>query len=220
MLFNENLICPICNNKFDFPQARTALLKSPSTDYDLRKTYDGINTTHYLAATCPTCLFSGVAANFANASKIKKDKVLKITNPYKEDLELTFKEMNADTIFARLYLALEFTELCFDNSEILNARIWLNISWLYRDCGDMTMENYAIEQALKAYYKVYQNVSLAPKVEQSICLILGELNHKLGNDKEAQEFFFTAKQNNGNDLDVKNLAEARLAELKGEKPPE
>ena len=69
LLRDEVLTCPMCNNKFSFPHIRTVVLRSLSMDSDLRRHYDGINTTHYLVATCPKCLFSTITDEFNKVSK-------------------------------------------------------------------------------------------------------------------------------------------------------
>jgi len=214
LILDESLTCPICKTKFSFPHVRTVYLRTLSTDHDLRKTYDGINLTHYLTVTCPECLFSAITDKFSSASPVKKERALQMTNPYKSDLGLSFEKIDADTIFARLYLALAFTHLCYDSSEMLDGRLWLNISWMYRDCGDLEMEIYAIKKALEAYNTVYERYNLSKKVEQSVCLIVGELNYKLENIEEAKKFFFIAKSNEGGDTDVEYLADDRLSEIK------
>ena len=214
-LFLEGtLTCPMCGRVFEFPHVRTVLIRTISTDHDLRKTHDGINLTHYLTATCPECLFSAITDKFNEASKVKKERVQEITDVYKKELGLTFEEMDANTIFARLYLSLAFTLLCYDNAEMLDARLWMNISWLYRDCGDLEMEKYAMEQALKAYDKSYQTLKLNAKTEQSVLLMIAELNYRLGNEEEAKKYFFMTKSKKTGNLDVENFAEDRLYEIK------
>jgi len=153
--------------------------------------------THYLAVTCPECLFSAITDKFSSASKVKIDRVLQITSPYKEELNLSFEKTEADAIFAKLYLALAFTHLCYDGADMLDGRLWLNISWMYRDCGDLEMEIYAIKKALEAYNTVYERYNLSKKIEQSVCLIVGELNYKLENIEEAMEDILYDPQTSG-----------------------
>ena len=54
---------------------------------------------------------------------------------------------------------------------------------------------------------------LNKKVEQTVCLIVGELNSKLGHMDAAKKFLFTSKTNGGGDQDIVRLAEDRLAEI-------
>ena len=125
--------------------------------------------------------------------------------------------MNADTIFARLYLALICAPLCYDHPEMLIARLWINISWLYRDCGDKNMEIYAMQEALQAYLKVYTMVRLEKKTEQSVSLIIGELSYKLGDEINAKKFLFAVKTCKDGNAALESLADDRLIEMKKKK---
>ena len=214
LLRDDVITCPMCNNKFHFPHVRTVVLRSLSMDGDLRRHYDGLNTTHFLTATCPKCLFSTITEEFGKASKKNQSMILKALLPYKSELNLTFEKMNANTIFARLYLALVCAPLCYDNPEMLIARLWINISWLYRDCGDKKMEIYAMEKALKAYLKVYTMVRMEKKTEQSVCLIIGELSFKLGDIENAKKFLFAVKTSKESNAAIEAFADDRLIEIK------
>lgn len=214
LLRNETVTCPICGNKFNFPIVRTVKLRTLSMDYDMRRYYEGINATHYLAATCPKCLFSAIADKFSDASKSSQAEVIKIVAPLKKELGITFEDMDANTIFTRLYLAVACAPICYDDSIMFVARLWINISWLYRDCGDPEMEHFAMEQALKSYLGAYTTVHLDKKVEQTICMIIGELSYKLGNTDEGKKFLFAAKTNRDGAAVLSNLAEDRLLEIK------
>ena len=214
LLRNETLTCPICQNKFDFPHVRTVHLRTLSMDYDMRRRYDGIDVTHYLAAACPKCFFSAIAEKFSNASKNNVAQLLKVTEPYRRELKLSPDDTSANTIFARLYLAIACAPLCYDDHIMLTARLWINVSWLYRDCGDEKMERYAMQQALAAYLKAYTTIKLDKKTEQAICMIAGELSYKLGNESEGKKLLFTAKTNRDGAAMLSNLAEDRLLEIK------
>jgi len=211
---NETFTCPLCGNKFDFPLIRTVVVRTLSTDYDLRKNYDGVVGTHHLVATCPNCLFSSVTDKWDEAAKGNRAQVFRATVVHKDALGLTFTAMDADTIFARLYLALACAPLCFENHEMITARLWINISWLYRDCGDENMEKYATAQALQAYLTSYTNIKLDKKTEQAVCIIVGELCYKMGDINNAKKFFFSAKTNREGAAVMTNLAEDRLIDIR------
>jgi uncharacterized protein (DUF2225 family) len=214
LLRDDIITCPMCNNKFNFPHVRTVVLRTLSMDSDLRRHYDGINMTHYLVATCPKCLFSTITEEFGKAAKKNQAQILKATIRYKSELNVQFDKMNADAIFARLYLALICAPLCYDNPEMLVARLWINVSWLYRDCGDKEMEKYAMEKALKAYLKVYATVRIEKKTEQSVCLIIGELSYKLGDIANAKKFLFAVKTSKEGNAAIEAFADDRLIEIK------
>ena len=214
ILRDEALTCPICGNKFNFPVIRTVVARVLSTDYDLRKNYDGVNGVCYLTATCQVCLYSGITDKFEAIPKSAKNRILEAMAPYMEELDFSFDNMDADTIFTRLYLALICAPFCYDDAIMSIARLWINISWLYRDCGDGEMEKYAMLQALQAYTTIYTDVKMNKKSEQALCMILGELNFRLGNEENAKRFFFEVRTNTEGDKNLTNKAEDRLFDIK------
>jgi len=76
------------------------------------------------------------------------------------------------------------------------------------------MEKFAMEQALRDYTTAYINITLDKKTEQAVCLIIGELSYKLGDEGNARKFLFSAKTNTDGNTVLANLADDRLMELK------
>jgi hypothetical protein len=216
ILFAKDFNCPICKGIFNFPIARKYRLRKESTDYDMRTVYSGINLTHYYAVSCPKCLFSSIANVFEKASNKKANEILKKGTELKELVNIRPGAMDADSLFARLYLALEFMPLGYRKRDTIahTAQLWLNISWLYRDCGDVSMEQFAIEQALAAHLKLYSNVDLDGENLQRVCLVIGELSYKTGDIANARRFFFEAKTNKEGSAQFSDMADERLSELK------
>ena len=214
LFFNKIFTCPMCENKFPFPSVRTTKLRAVTTDNDLRVNYDGINVTHYLALTCPQCLFSAITTEFEKAMASRMGMVLKAVEGYKNELHADFNAVDADTIFTRLYLALACMPLCYSNHILHTARLWLNISWLYRDCGDENMEKYALDKALQAYAQAYSAINLDKKNEQRVCIIIGELSFKLGDMAKAREYYYLAKVNKEGVRQLSEMADDRLGDIK------
>ena len=216
ILYSKDFKCPICKCVFKFPIAKQYKLKKESTDYDMRTTYTDINMTHYCAVSCPQCLFSSAANVFEDASNKKAGEIINKGNELKKFVNIGPEAADADSIFTRLYLALEFMPMGHGKRDTMTgtAQIWLNISWLYRDCGDASMEQYAIKQALAAYLKVYSEVNLDPKSAQRVCMIIGELSNKADDMVNAKKFFFEAKINKQGFVWISDMAEDRLNELK------
>ena len=190
ILFGKPFDCPICRENFIFPIARRYKLRKESTGYDTRTIYKGINLTHYYAISCPKCMFSSVSSVFEKASNKKAAEIINKGKELKQFINLSTSAVDADSIFVRLYLALGFMPLGFRDATPYIAPLWLNISWMYRDCGDELMEKYAIEQALDAHKKVYTDVDLDSRNLQKVCMIIGELSYKIGDVTNARKYFF------------------------------
>jgi len=214
ILFNKSFSCPICRENFMFPIARQYKLRKQSTDYDMRTIYKGISMNHYYAISCPKCLFSSAASVFEKASNGKAAEIINKGKELKPFVNIGPDVMDADGIFARLYMALVFMPLAFRDTAAYNAQLWLNISWMYRDCGDDVMEKFAMERALAAHLKVYSEVHLDGRTVQRICMTIGELHYKLGDHVNARKFFFEAKTNKDGLSEFTVMAEDRIDELR------
>jgi uncharacterized protein (DUF2225 family) len=198
-----------------FPVIRNYKLRKQSTGYDMRIVYKGVNVTHYYTVNCPECLFTAVSSMFEKAiNKKNNDEILKRSMELKKIINIGSSVTDADSIFARLYLALDFMPLAYNDTKAYIAQLWLNISWLYRDCGDASMEKFAIGHALEAHIKVYSEIELDNKRLQRICMIIGELSCKTGDIANARKFFFEAKTVKEGFADLSDMADERLGELK------
>ena len=214
ILFGKPFDCPICRENFIFPIARRYKLRKESTGYDTRTIYKGINLTHYYAISCPKCMFSSASSVFEKASNKKAAEIINKGKELKQFINLSSSAVDADSIFMRLYLALEFMPLGFRDATPYIAPLWLNISWLYHDCGDEPMEKYAIEQALAAHNKVYTDVALDSRNLQKVCMIIGELSYKIGDVTNARKYFFEARSIKDGLAEFSNMADDRLDDLK------
>ena len=214
ILLVKGFVCPVCRETFKFPITRNHKLRKESTSHDMRIIYKGINLTHYYAVSCPKCLFSAVSSMFEKAATKKSADIVKRGLELKKSINISPDAMDVDSIFARLYLALEFMPLAYHDTSAYIAQLWLNISWLYSDCGDASMEKFAIEKALAAHLKVYSEVYLDSKRLQRICMIIGELYYKIGDTVNAKKFFFEAKTNKEGFVELSDMAEDRIDEIK------
>jgi uncharacterized protein (DUF2225 family) len=217
ILLVKNFSCPVCRGTFMFPVIRNYKLRKQSTGCDMRIVYKGVNVTHYYTVNCPECLFTAVSSMFEKAINKKNNaEILKRSMELKKTMTIGSSVTDADSIFARLYLALEFMPLAYNDTTAYIAQLWLNISWLYRDCGDAEMEKFAIERALEAHIKVYSKIELDSKRLQRICMIIGELSSKTGDIANARKFFFEAKTVKEAFTDLSDMADERLGELKNQ----
>ena len=124
------------------------------------------------------------------------------------------KKREANELFIVLYLALECTQICFPRPEMIKAKLWLRISWLYHDCGDEKMELYAIEQTCKAYLYVYEKTAISPNQMQQLQLLIGELSFKLKDYHSAKHFLYLAKVYEPNKPYLRSQADERLEDIK------
>ncbi|MCL2604552.1 MAG: DUF2225 domain-containing protein [Defluviitaleaceae bacterium] len=187
--------CPLCMHSFAAYAMRGTHVNSVvGQGKDFRVTHEGIDAIHYDVVTCPNCYFSTlegffkepIASRFyVNADKIKE---------YKSKVNMCFNmEREINNIFAGYYLALKCAPLFYAKSESLCANLWLRLMWLYRDCGDKTLERLANEKAYALYLTVFENTNMKPAAAQQTCVMIGELALRVNDVPTAKAYFTRAK---------------------------
>jgi hypothetical protein len=122
--------------------------------------------------------------------------------------------VDVDRLFASFYLSLECAPICFYRPEMLIARIWMRISWLYADCKDESLERFAAVNAQNAYLSAYEKSNISSLQLQQLQLLIGELSFKVQDYKSAQRFLYYAKVRENGSHTYKVQAENRLDEMK------
>ena len=213
--FEKKYTCPVCKKEVTSLSIRRSKLRTTKVDYDLRVHYKGIETIYYDIVTCPHCWYSALADNFENASLKKTDALMDKIQSIKSELPVNMDgEKSMLNIFTGYYLALLTASVCVYPNEIMIAKIWLRLSWIYNNCQDEQMEEYAIEKARNAYVNIYEKTNIEGEQLQQLFLVVGELNYKLGDIDKAKNYFYKVKTSKDAAKPLKEQAEIRLEDCK------
>ncbi|MCL2204371.1 MAG: DUF2225 domain-containing protein [Defluviitaleaceae bacterium] len=215
MIYEKKFECPLCAKNFTTYGARDTRLKVIEREKDFRTRHEGIDITHYELVTCTHCYFSNFDTSMktAIASRFYPN-TSKIT-AYGKGLGLTFaKERNINEIFAGYYLALKGADLFYTHSHLLVAKAWLRLMWLYKDCEDTQMEDYALERAHKAYISVFENTEVNPNAAQQISIIVGELSLRVNDLSSAKTYFTKARMHRSGGQVMIKMAEDGIDEIR------
>jgi len=213
-LFLKSAACPLCGQSFEHLAVRTSKLVLKSTDSDMRPRYRDIEPLYYEVVTCPHCLYSALPDVFDKPGKPSADFLNELAE-IKAGCNLRFgEEMDADSVFAGYYLALHCAPRCFARPQLITGRLYAKLSRVYQDAGNSRMEMHMAQQALDAYMYAYQNIRIPASQDQQLCLMIAELNFKLGHMREARDFFFKVKISRGGAPQLKRQAENRLYEIR------
>ena len=215
-IVKRNYECPLCDVKFTAPTLRTNNLRTDRIEKDFRVRYTvNVDAVHYDIVTCPNCCYSAFFSNFSTAILPSFHKNIDAIKHYKGKTGLAFDETrDINAIFTGFYLTLICAPAFFIHHETTTAKVWLRLMWLYQDCEDETMENYAAKQAYEAYLNVYAKTDLGPDAAQQICITLGELCYKNGDISSAKKFFFQAKTSRSGKQMFADQAEDRLNDIR------
>ena len=213
-LMDKSYTCPVCKQEFHTLKIKGSKLQIESTDIDMRNRYKDVEPLYFDVVTCPNCLYSTLSEMFLSPDKPNSELPEELKT-LKGSLNLSFGlSPDSDSVFAGYYLALLCAPKFFIKHPMVSAKLLLKLTRIYQDCGDTKMELLTAQRALDAYLFVYENVEISPTQEQQLCVIMAELCVKLGDFKQAKDFFFKAKTNrNGSPL-LKDQADKRIFDLR------
>ncbi len=217
-LMERAINCPLCKQSFSFLSIRPSKLAVESTDSDMRPRYKGIEPLYYDVITCPHCLYSALSDQF-DTPKTPKPAFQDDLKAVKESCGIDFSAgVTTDTVFAGYYLALLCAPNCFPKHQLVTAKLLLKLSRVYQDCADNMLESRTARQALDTYMFIYQNLEIPVEQEQQLCMVIAELSAKMGETRQAKDFFFKIKINRSAAPLLRRQAESRLYDLReGEK---
>lgn len=199
-LLEKRVTCPVCDGEFVAKNPRMSKLRLNKRENDLREIYVDFEPLWYNIRTCPYCLYSEHYNDFDKLGHVSPERL----RPYREKaLQLQGKvslppadPLSIDRVFLSYYLAIYFAEAEKENPLAL-GKLYLALSWLYRDVGDEELYHRSWNLAFDNYYQAYYgntNLRLEPEHEQLLCLILGELYLRKGDINEALRHFYTASE--------------------------
>ena len=218
-IYDKKTTCPICGKEFELPVTSQSKLRPNSIDFDFRHRYEGFEPLWYNILVCPFCYFAGYSHEFDkhmdNLCKTFTEK----TAPIRKKLAFKYSQpRKLDEVFTAYYLALHSAK-ALNAGPLKSARIWLQLSWLYKDAGDEKMYAIATDQAFEYYYDVLYGSSLTrltDEQDQQCCLILGEL-YLLKNDRnQAVKLFHSAIRRGGGNALYNKQAQDRIYYVKHE----
>lgn len=216
-LYERAYTCPICGHAFKDFVVRASRLINVHTDPDMRAHYKDIEPLHYDVVACPNCLYSALSDVFAKASlsQTARNTLEQNLVAHRGEIRLqTGAGRDTFTVFAGYYLALICAPICFRYPELTTGKLWVKLSRIYTDCGDEVMSRYANGQALKDYLVAYEKASISRPQALQVCMLIGELNYKLGDINAARKFFFQAKTDKEATNLIKRQCESRLEDIR------
>lgn len=190
LLYNKEVTCPVCGNKFKAKAVKTAAYRKLKEDSDLFIRYSLINPYFYDVWLCNVC---GYAAPKSDFEKIRTMEIELI----QQKVAPKWQGRRYPDVYD-VNIAIERYKLALLNSVLMEAKsskkamICLKIAWMYRLIE--TKEAHEIEltfltQALQGFDDAYINETLTD--EFTIAYLLGEINRRIGNNDKALNWFST-----------------------------
>ncbi len=185
--------CQYCGQVFYQTRIFSSAIIIESRDSDLKPNYKGVNALFYQTVTCPSCYLTLFERDFGklNIPEEKRPAVAKVLDNAKKEfgkLNLGSDRTLEDAIKLLSIAAAVYTVLQDKRNA---AEAYLKLGWLFREKGDKKEELIALGKALKFFEEHYREDITKEEEEPMILFYLGELNARLGNEREAVKWFST-----------------------------
>lgn len=200
-IFDKEVICPVCLNKFKTKAVKAKSPRIVSKDSDFLIRYSGVNPYFYDVWVCNSCGYSAVKGDFNKFKSYKKDIVMsKITSKWRPR---EYPDViDAKLAIERYKLAL-LTCIVTESLDSAKAMIFLKIGWMYRLLEDKANENEFLEKSINEFLVAYKNEDfpMYGLDKGSLSYLIGELYRRIGNNKDA--LFWFSKTLTGGDASYK-----------------
>ncbi len=206
LLYDKDCKCPVCRHRFITKKVRTRGLRIESRDDDFNVVYKNINPNYYYIWVCPTCGYSSTEKEFENITKAQEALLSK-------SVRAKWKERSFGGVRS-FHEAEESFKLAILVGQLLNRPkayigvITLRLAWLYREANSPKEEEF-LNHALNLFEASYQTerIDEIGLDEVSLAFLNGELNRRVGNYKEAIQWYSTT-------LDHPNIKTKRHLQIK------
>jgi len=176
LVLKKSVTCPICGKNFETYMQRSTKLKLEKIDTDFRSHFEGFDQLFYNIWICPHCYY---AENYNDFEKVRdgfKKIIQAATDKVKNNIPQATAWPDINALFAMYYLTLYYYRFT-SPTPFKQGKTWMQLSWIYKDYGDLEMYEYCCEQALKHYHEGFFNTTVEMSIEneQQCSLLLGEL---------------------------------------------
>lgn len=216
-LHDYQTVCPVCKKTITVKTQLTARLAVIETENDLHKRYKDFEPTWYNIWTCPHCYFSDLYYDFEEGpTLLRDDDFTNAMAPVIKNVKLSFKSPKTiDESITAYYIAI-YCARFYDVSYLKLAKLWLQLSWLYKDLGDDEMYTSTAKMALDNYCKMYydSHEQLDPVHEQACFIVMAELFILFGDYEQAGTFLLNAKKHEDGNRYYAMRADRRLDDVR------
>ncbi|PRR83026.1 DUF2225 domain-containing protein [Clostridium vincentii] len=205
-IYDKEIICPICNSKFNVKIVKVNSPRITSKDSDFFIRYRVINPYFYDVWVCNSCGYSAIKADFPKIKSHQKDIILnEITRKWRPH---NFPEnLTVPDAINRYKLAL-VNSMAINATNSSIAMIFLKLGWMFRLNEDIEKENLFLNQSLQYFLKSFslENFPIYGMQRDSFSYLIGDLYRRTNKSEEALRWYSTVITTVGASVKVKELA--------------
>ncbi len=188
-LYDKEVACPICRNKFSTKKVRTSAIRTLKRDTDFCVHYKTVNPYLYGVWVCPKCGYAATENKFNSLKKIQNDIIKENITKYWIKREYGDKRSIDSAIVVYKLALYEGNLLEWEKSYI--GGLCLKIAWLYRYKENEEAEYRFLQHALECFDYAFskERFPIAGMDTATLAYLVGELNRKLEKYEEAISWF-------------------------------
>lgn len=197
-LWNKKLQCPFCNGDFETTRLRPSALRAKEKWSDFGCLYEGHNPYFYAITVCSHCLVAARNEEFEKLNPAYEPKLMEFSRKMKALAQkpaiFGLGDASSEQAIKRHELAIACHKLRAHGEAGELAGLLIHIVWIRRIAGDAEGERKALEAALEAYKAFYEKGNKLPEKlgEPGVLYLIGELLRRLGQFREARNYFSKA----------------------------
>lgn len=179
--------CPICSKKFQVTRTRSRLIKI-SQDSDFCVHYKDFNPYYYTIWVCAHCGYAAEEKHFDQLKESDKKKIADFLSNKKVGIQ--HKETrNREDAVAAYKLAIYFADMIEVPASRM-AGLYLKLGWLYREGGDIELEQGILQRSLEYYVKalVTERFPIGALSDVAVTYLIGDLHRRLGDNEKAAQY--------------------------------
>lgn len=189
--YQKEHYCPVCLSFYKREAVRYSSAYMQTMESDFHVIYTNASPLHYAVAVCPVC-------NFAAPNSVFKGKLPQtIVDSLARALLVMYPEKTNLCGKRTLLEALKSWQMAIQSGQLRKATsgemggIFLGAAWMSREIKNPDLENTYLRQSLAAYNDAYNNepMPIGKMDEVTVTYLIGELNRRIGNYKEAIGWF-------------------------------
>ena len=211
-LFLKNMTCLLCEQKFQTSKVRRSRYIVSKVDTDFCTHYRGENPLYYNVNICPFCGY-GFTENFQVPRGYLKEALQKKISKFNID----FSGKRSVDLAVLAYRRAIDCALLQKTKNIILAGLTLHTAWLYRFVDQEELEKKFMRESVKYYQEAFEKEADIGNPGRTL-YIMGELNRRLGNDREAILYFVKIINDKSiNDAGIIRMARERWQDMRGTK---
>jgi len=206
--------CQVCDAVHKAPRVKPSALKVKSIEADFHKVYEKINPLLYAVTVCNQCNYAARNEDYDKVTLEYHKEIIDLAMAIKNSKKnVTFKNERAITYeeaVRKHLLAISFYKHFKPENPNTISGLYMHLVWMSREQKNSEKEKEYMQHALEYYIKTYEKgVHIPEKIGiPGITYLIGELYRKLGDRKEAVNWFARTCQSDEIDAypNIRNLA--------------